>query len=200
MMNIFAIALFTAAPSFAQEFPAARMDSVAPDFTLTDLRGNRHSLNEHRGNYVVLEWVNFDCPFVKKHYESGNMSRLQKTSTGKGAAWFSICSSAPGKQGNLDSKTIQARINNYKARHTAYLIDADGTVGRLYGAKTTPHLFVVDPQGILIYAGAIDDKPSTDKADIATAHNYVVAAMDESMAGNPVSPKVTVSYGCSVKY
>jgi peroxiredoxin len=195
-----AIALVMTAAPMMRGWAEVSIDSAAPEFSLTDHRGNPHALSEHRGKVVVLEWINFDCPFVKKHYETGNMPRLQREYAEKGVVWLSICSSAPGKQGHLANKAISKRLNDYKAKPAGYLIDADGTVGRLYGAKTTPHLFIVDQEGMLVYAGAIDDKPSTDKNDVAAAHNHVVAALDEILAEAPVSRKVTVPYGCSVKY
>jgi hypothetical protein len=149
---------------------------------------------------VVLEWVNYECPFVKKHYGSGNMQKLQKAYTGKGVVWFSINSSAAGKQGYFPTEKIDGLMRERNASPTAYLLDTDGTVGRLYGAKTTPHMFVIDTSGNLVYAGGIDDKPSTDLADIAAAKNHVQAALDETLAGKPVSVTTSPPYGCSVKY
>jgi hypothetical protein len=149
---------------------------------------------------VVLEWVNFECPFSRKHYISGNMPELQKEYTAKGVTWLSICSSAPGKEGYFEGDDLKERIGKMKAVPTAYLIDDQGAVGRMYAAKTTPHMFIIDPGGTLIYAGGIDDIPSTDINDIATARNYVREALDEAMAGKPVAVSVSRSYGCSVKY
>jgi hypothetical protein len=149
---------------------------------------------------VVLEWVNYDCPFVKKHYGSGNLPKLQKAYTGKGVVWLTINSSAPGKQGNFTSAEIESRSKAAGAAFSAYLLDSDGTVGRAYGAKTTPHMYVIDPAGKLVYAGGIDDKPSTDVADIASAKNFVSAALDEGMAGKAISVATSTPYGCSVKY
>lgn len=172
----------------------------APGFTLTDSNGKTHSLSDFKGKFVVLEWVNFDCPFVRKHYASGNMQELQKTYTGKGVVWLSICSSAPGKQGHFAGSELTDRIKEERAVPTAYLVDDDGTVGKRYEAKTTPHMFVISPEGTLLYAGAIDDTPSTDRDAIATAKNYVRSALDASLAGKPVAVSSTKSYGCSVKY
>lgn len=172
----------------------------APDFSLPDANGQQHSLKGHKGRFVVLEWVNPECPFVKKHYGSGNMQALQRESTGKGVAWLSINSSAAGKQGHLTPALAKDFQKAQGVASTAILLDPDGAVGRLYGAKTTPHLFVIDPKGVLIYAGAIDDKPSTDPADIPGATNYVRQVLAEAMAGKPVSKSETRSYGCSVKY
>jgi len=176
------------------------IDKPAPTFTLKDVEGKSHSLADFKGKFVVLEWINFDCPFVGKHYRSNNMQKLQKTYTAKGVVWLSICSSAPGKQGHFTAEVIKKRLAEAKATPTAYLIDEDGTVGKLYGAKTTPHMFIIDPKGTLIYAGGIDDIRSTDVADIAKAKNHVTAALEEALAGKPVTEKVTTPYGCSVKY
>ncbi len=178
----------------------ATVGQTAPAFTLTDTNGKAHSLGDLRGKYVVLEWVNFDCPFVGKHYGSGNMQKLQKTYTARDVVWLSINSSAPGKQGNFTPARINALMKDKGAAPTAYLLDPEGTVGRAYGAKTTPHMYVIDPAGLLIYAGGIDDKPSTDVADIATARNFLSAALDEALAGKTVSVKSSQPYGCSVKY
>lgn len=179
---------------------AAPVDQPAPGFSLKDSNGATHDLASYRGKFVVLEWVNFDCPFVGKHYGSGNMQSLQQTYTAKGVVWLSINSSAPGKQGYFPPDEINALIARKHAHPTAYLIDSDGKVGREYGAKTTPHMFVIDPEGTVLYAGGIDDKPSTDVADIATAKNYVKAALDEALAGQPVAVTSSQPYGCSVKY
>ena len=178
----------------------AAIGQPAPDFSLKDSKGASHALSALKGKYVVLEWVNFECPFVGKHYGSGNMQKLQKTYTGKGVVWFSINSSAAGKQGYFPTDKIDGLVRERNASPTAYLLDTDGTVGRLYGAKTTPHMFVIDGSGNLVYAGGIDDKPSTDVADIATAKNHVQSALDEVLAGKPVSVTSSAPYGCSVKY
>lgn len=180
--------------------PTAGIGQPAPEFTLSDSEGKTHALADFRGKFVVLEWVNFGCPFVRKHYNSGNMPALQKEYTGKGVVWLSICSSAPGKQGYFEGATLRQRISEMKATPTAYLPDPDGAVGKAYGAKTTPHMFVVDPHGKLIYAGGIDDIASTDVEDIARAHNYVRDVLDNAMNGTPVPVAASRSYGCSVKY
>ena len=172
----------------------------APAFSLTDAHGATRSLGQFKGKFVVLEWFNNECPFVGKHYNSGNMQTLQAEATGRGVVWLTIVSSAPGKQGFLTPEQALAAIADRGAHQTALLLDSDGTVGRLYGAKTTPHLFIVNPEGRVIYAGAIDDYPSTDPADIPGATNYVRQALDEALAGRPVSVPSTKSYGCSVKY
>lgn len=172
----------------------------APDFILTDIQGAHVRLSDFKGKTVVLEWTNYSCPFVKKHYDSGNMQDLQKTYTGKGVIWLSINSSAEGKQGYFDSETWKKMAGEKKAASTAILLDRDGTVGHLYGAKTTPHLFIIDAKGMLAYKGAIDDKPSVDPATLKDAKNYVAPALDALLAGKPVETPETASYGCSVKY
>ncbi len=178
----------------------AKIDEKAPDFTLIDSHGNVLKLSDYSGKYIVLEWVNYDCPFVKKHYNSNNMQNLQKKFMSKGVVWLSICSSTQGKQGNFDDKEINKRIKDQKADITAYLKDEDGSVGHSYGAKTTPNMFIIDPSFVLRYAGAIDDIASADQDDIHGSVNYVDKAMTELLAGNPVETKISKPYGCSVKY
>lgn len=179
---------------------APQIGQPAPEFTLTDSNGQSHNLSDFKGKFVVLEWLNHGCPFVKKHYDGGNMQGLQKEYTGKDVVWLSIVSSAPGKQGNMSPEETNKTKEEKGAAPTAVLIDEDGTVGKLYDAKVTPELFVINPEGTLIYAGAIDDKKSVEPADVAGAKNYVKQALDEAMAGNPVSNPQTEAYGCSVKY
>jgi peroxiredoxin len=174
--------------------------SPAPAFTLTDTRGKQVKLADFKGKHVVLEWVNFGCPFVKKHYGSGNMQATQKKAVDKGVVWLSVCSSADGKQGHMDAADWNEEIAERKLASTAVLLDESGQVGKTYGAKTTPHMYIVNPDGVLVYKGAIDDKPTTDQDDIPGAKNYVLAALDESMSGKPVSTASTTPYGCSVKY
>src|SRR3990167_3820193 len=173
---------------------------AAPNFTAQDTNGKSQSLSDYKGKYVVLEWFNHDCPFIKKHYNSGNMQKLQKDYTQKGVIWLSLCSSAPDKQGNYSAEELNQMAQAKGASPTAIIRDADGAIGRLYGAQTTPHLFVINPDGNLIYQGAIDDKPTTDATDIVTSKNYVAAALDAAMSGNPIETSATKSYGCSVKY
>lgn len=173
---------------------------AAPDFKLTDSNGNEHALTDFKGKYVVLEWVNHDCPFVRKHYDSGNMQKLQKTYTEKDVVWLSINSSAMGKEGSVTPEQANELTSTKGANPTAVLLDMDGTVGKQYDAQTTPHMYVINPDGVLIYQGAIDDTPSVDVADVQTAKNYVQAALDESMDGKPVTTGSTKAYGCSVKY
>ncbi|HEX5035974.1 MAG TPA: thioredoxin family protein [bacterium] len=173
---------------------------AAPDFTLKDSDGKTQTLSSYKGKYVVLEWFNEGCPFVKKHYESGSMQALQKEETGKGVVWLSVISSAEGKQGFSTPEQANAARKKWNIASTATLLDAKGEAGKLYEAKTTPHMFVIDPEGKVVYMGAIDDKPTSDPADVKTAKNYVKAALDEAMAGKPVATVSTTPYGCSVKY
>ncbi|MBY0274883.1 thioredoxin family protein [Candidatus Binatia bacterium] len=178
----------------------AIVGQAAPAFTLTGTDGQPHALSEYAGKYVVLEWLNHDCPFVRKHYGSGNMQKLQKKWTAQDVVWLSINSSAPGKQGNYPPEEANELTKEKGAAPTAVLLDPEGTVGRAYGAKTTPHMFIVDPKGVLIYAGGIDDKPSTDPADVAGARNHVDQALTEALAGKSVTIATSTPYGCSVKY
>jgi hypothetical protein len=174
--------------------------AAAPDFTLTDTSGTSHNLSDFKGKVVVLEWVNHGCPFVVKHYSPGNMQGLQADYTSKGVVWLSICSSAEGKQGYYTAEGWQKLNAEKGGKATAILLDPEGTVGKLYGAKTTPHMYVINAEGTLVYQGAIDDKPSTDSDDIPGAKNYVKAALDEVLAGKPVTTGQTKPYGCGVKY
>jgi len=198
------LALASAAALFAALVPAAHAQPAigkpAPEFTLKDTAGKEHSLSDFKGKTVVLEWVNHGCPFVKKHYGPGNMQKLQKAATDKGVVWLSICSSAPGKQGHMDAAAAAAKSKEVNANATAYLLDEDGTVGKAYNARTTPEMFVINPEGALVYMGAIDDKASVDPADIDSAVNHVTAALEEALAGKPVTVPTTKPYGCSVKY
>jgi peroxiredoxin len=178
----------------------AGVGGVAPDFTLKSAAGKDVSLSDFEGKVVVLEWTNSGCPFVKKHYGSGNMQKLQKEATSKGVVWLSICSSAPDKQGNLTDKEALALTAKNGSASTAYLLDPDGKVGRLYEAKRTPEMYVINQKGDLVYHGAIDDKKTPDPADISGAKNYVAAALDDVLAGKPVATPQTEAYGCSVKY
>jgi hypothetical protein len=172
----------------------------APDFKGTDSNGVNHTLSQYRGKYVVLEWANKGCPYDQKHYLSGNMESLQREWTAKGVVWLSVISSAPGEQGSVTPTEENQYLKTMKAAPTAALLDPEGTIGRMYRAKTTPHIFVIDPQGKLIYQGAIDDKPTTDQSDIKTARNYLNEALGAAMAGKPVPVASTRPYGCSVKY
>ena len=186
-------------PSFAMS-ETAKVGHPAPDFTLRDARGAEVSLKSFAGKTVVLEWFNPGCPFVKKFYTNGDMQRLQRESIAKGAVWLTINSSAEGKSGHLSSAEAVGIIGELGLASTALLLDDDGRVGKLYGARVTPHMFVISPQGSLAYAGAIDSVASTRSADIGTATNYVVGALDAISAGKQTSPSDTEPYGCSVKY
>ncbi|MBL1211868.1 MAG: thioredoxin family protein [Ignavibacteriae bacterium] len=178
----------------------AEINRSAPGFTLVDSNGDEHSLSDFEGKIIVLEWINFGCPFVQKHYKSGNMQNLQNKYTGKGIIWLLICSSAPGKQGNLTNEEINAELDELNTAQTAYLIDESGEVGQAYGAKTTPHMYIIDEEGILVYAGGIDDIKSTDVEDIEKAVNYVAEGLDYLLDDMPVQTQVSAPYGCSVKY
>jgi peroxiredoxin len=196
LLGLFASLISTAL--FAADSPP--VGSAAPDFSLTDSKGKTQTVSQYKGKYVVLEWFNPECPFVKKHYGSGNMQKLQEEFTGKGVVWLSVDSSAPGLEGNLTADQANAKIAEWKTKQTALLLDPEGKAGRTYGAKNTPHMFVINPEGKIIYEGAIDSKPSSNPADIASSTNYVKVALDESLGGKPVSNANTKPYGCSVKY
>jgi hypothetical protein len=173
----------------------------APDFTLVDLDGQKHSLTDYRGKTVVIEWNNPDCPIVRKHYDSDNLPKLQRSATADGVVWLLINSGAPGQQGaDYSAAELKRWIADHHAAPTAYFRDSDGKAGHLYGAKTTPHLFIVNATGTLVYQGAIDSIPSARAADIPDATNYVAAALAELKAGRPVTTTDTKPYGCSVKY
>lgn len=197
-LKIFFLSVFfLSAVIFAQ---SAKLNETAPDFKLKDSNGKEHSLSDFKGKVVVLEWINYDCPFVKKHYNSKNMQSLQEKYSKQGVIWLAVCSSAPGKQGNFSVDEINKRSKEYEAKFTAYLIDEDGKVGKMYGAKTTPHMYVINKEGKLVYAGGIDDKASTDIEDIGKAKNYVSSALDEILSGKQPSVQSSTPYGCSVKY
>jgi len=196
---LLALSALAAIPTSTAVLPAA-VGQSAPDFTLPDSDGKTHSLSGLRGKFVVLEWVSFDCPFVRAQYNSGSMPALQRTFTGKGVVWFSICSSAPGKDGYFVGGELRTRLEQMKAAPSAYLVDAQGEVGRLYAAKSTPTMYVVDPRGILIYAGGIDDTPTTDPAEVVHSRNYVREALDLALSGKPLEVTYSRSYGCAVKY
>jgi hypothetical protein len=176
------------------------VDEPAPDFVCNDSNGVTHTLSAYKGKIVVLEWLNHDCPFVKKHYGSGNMQKLQKIYTGRDVIWLSVISSAPGKQGFCTPDKANDLTRTKNAYPTAVLLDPLGTVGKKYGAKTTPHMFIINTEGILVYNGGIDNKRSTDPLDVDKATNYVAKALNELMAGKEVSTKTSAPYGCSVKY
>ena len=172
----------------------------APDFTGVDSNGSQHTLSQYKGKTVVLEWTNHDCPYVKKHYNSGNMQALQKQATADGVVWLSIISSKPGKQGHVSGDDANKLTKSRNAAPTAVILDESSEIGLLYGAKTTPHMYIVDKTGQLVYMGGIDSNPSKDEADIAGAKNYVQVALDAMAAGKAIEDSVTRPYGCSVKY
>jgi hypothetical protein len=174
--------------------------SPAPDFKGTDSNGVQHSLSDYRGKYVVLEWANKGCPYDQKHYLSGSIESQQKDWTAKGVIWLSVISSAPGEQGYVTPSEENTYLKKMNAAPTAALLDPTGTIGRLYEAKTTPHIFIIDPTGKLIYEGALDNKPTTDQADLKGADNYLNDALTAAIAGKPVPVASTRPYGCSVKY
>jgi peroxiredoxin len=173
---------------------------LAPAFSLPGADGKQYSLEDLRGKFVVLEWLNYDCPYVRKHYESKNIQTLQRTYGEKGVMWFAVNSSAPGKQGHLTAESALRLASEKGAAATTTLLDPSGDVGKLYGARTTPHMYVINPEGIVVYAGAIDDNDSTRLSSVEGAKNYVATALDEAMAGKKVSTTSTSPYGCSVKY
>ncbi len=188
-------AIVMAAPALASPV----VGQAAPAFRVTDSNGKARSLAEFKGKTVVLEWTNADCPFVKKHY-AGNMQALQKSAAKDGIVWLTVNSGAPGTPGHVDGAGANAIVKAKGAAPTAYLLDATGDVGRAYAAKTTPHMYVVDPAGKLVYMGGIDDTPTADVADIKTAKNYVTAALADLKAKRAVETASAKPYGCSVKY
>lgn len=194
-------AIAAAALSTGLSAITAEVGKAAPDFTLTDINGKQHSLSDFRGKTVVLEWVNPECPFVVKHYEkSGNMPRTQKSATADGVIWLQINSGHPGAQGDFSPEQVKAWMAKNGVASTAYFRDADGKVGKMYDARTTPHMYIVNPEGTLVYAGGIDSIRSGNPDDIAKATNYVNAVLDDLKAGRPVREPNTRPYGCSVKY
>ena len=197
LKHILSIGLLLSAVSL---YAMVETGSLAPGFTLLDSAGTEHNLSDFKGKYVVLEWTNHQCPFVKKFYVNGDMQSLQRKMTEKGVVWLQILSSAEGKQGHLTASEAEELRTKQEVGSTALLLDAAGVVGHEYGARTTPHMFLVDPKGVVIYQGAIDSIKSTDSADIAGATNYVELAYENAVVGKPVDPATTTPYGCSVKY
>ena len=181
-------------------YASVNVGKPAPDFTGVDSQGIKHTLSQYKGKTVVLEWTNHDCPYVKKHYNSGNMQKLQKNATDNGIVWLSIISSRPGKQGHVSGKQANQLTQSRNAAPTAVILDETSEIGLLYGAKTTPHMYIIDKTGQLVYMGGIDNIPSKDEDDIAGAKNYVRAALDAMAAGKTIEDSITRPYGCSVKY
>lgn len=196
----FIVSLLAASALAAPAAAAPVVGQPAPAFTAVDANGKTRSLSEFKGKTVVLEWTNSGCPYVRKHYDSGNMQRLQSQATKDGAVWLTVISSAPGTQGYVAGADAKGWKGKEKAAHTDLLLDPKGTVGRAYDAKTTPHMYIVDKAGKLVYMGGIDDKPSADPASLNGAKNYVSAALADVKAGRAVAQAATRPYGCSVKY
>src|SRR6202012_1901285 len=192
-LNTKRITVALAALALASTAFAVRPSDLAPDFKGTDSNGKTQTLSQYRGKYVVLEWANQGCPYEQKHYKSGNMEALQKEWTAKGVVWLSIISSAPGEQGYVTPPEENDYLAKMHAAPTAAILDPTGAIGHLYNAKTTPHMFVIDPTGKIVYEGAIDDKPSPDPSTLNGAHNYVSEALTAAMAGKPVPTPQTRS-------
>ena len=197
MKSVLTTLLFTLATTAGA---ALKIGALAPEFTAIDTRGNSLTLSDYRGTTVILEWTNHDCPYVRKHYDSGNMQRQQQASTDQGAVWLSIISSAPGKQGHVTPAQADALTVKRNAAPSAVILDEKGDIGRLYGAKTTPHMYIIDADGKLAYMGGIDSIASSNPGDIEKATQYVPAALAEMMNGKPITSSVTRPYGCSIKY
>ena len=193
------VALSVAALFTTTALATAVPGQPAPGFTVTDLTGKPVKLEDYKGKTVVLEWINFGCPFVMKHYNSGNMQALQKKYAND-VVWLAVNSTNKGHSDWADPGPLNAQLKQLGAQPARYLVDEPGTMGQAYGAKTTPHMYIIDPSGKVVYNGAIDDKRSTNPADVKTSKNYVVAALDELKAGKPVSQPTTAPYGCTIKY
>ena len=181
-------------------YVAPAIGKPAPEFKAVDTYGKEHSVSQYRGKWVVLEWLNHGCPYVRKHYDNKVMQALQKKYTDKGVVWLSVVSSKPGKQGHYSNDKANALTKENGAAPNSVLVDAAGTVGRMYDARTTPHMFVINPEGTLLYMGGIDDKPNTRASDFKDARPHVDIALQEAMAGKPVSVTTSQPYGCNVKY
>lgn len=199
-MNFRLLVLCAALAFGANVHAAVKVGEPAPDFTLSDSNGKTHALSQYKGKIVVLEWNNPKCPFVGKHYGSGNMQKQQAEATAAGAIWLTINSSASGTQGDVDGAAANAYVTKVSGKQTAYLLDPSGKVGHLYGARTTPHMYVIDKTGVLRYMGGIDSIKSTDKDDVAKATQYVPQALSELAAGKTVGMPLAEPYGCSVEY
>lgn len=193
---IFIMSLFIVHSSFA----SVRVGSEAPAFSEKDHNGKLQSLKDYKGKWVVLEWFNEGCPYVKKHYGSNNMQMLQKKYKGQNVAWLTVASSAEGKQGYVAPDKAMDQVKRVKMASSALLLDADGSMGRAYFAKTTPHMYIIDPKGKIAYAGAIDSNDSANPEKIKDSENYIVSALDSALSGKPIKTASTKPYGCSVKY
>lgn len=199
MKSLLILAALAVLP-FSAAYAAPEIGKPAPEFMADDVNGDHVMLSSLKGKTVVLEWSNPDCPFVHKQYDSGNMQSVQKQATADGVVWVTIVSSAKGKQGNYPAAELKKIYADKKSSLSNLIIDESGEIGKLYGAKTTPHMFVIDKEGTLVYQGAIDDKSGTDKEEVKTAKNYVLAALADLKAGKPVATSTTNPYGCGVKY
>jgi peroxiredoxin len=199
-MNIYKLSLIILFAAVSSISASVETGTTAPNFTLTDTTGVTHSLSDFKGKYVVLEWTNHKCPFVVKHYTKGDMQATQKAMADEGAIWLQIVSSAPGKQGHVTAAAGEALRKELAMNSTAMLLDESGEVGKAYDARKTPQMYLINPEGVLIYQGAIDSNPSTRQSDIADATNYVVAAYTSAKAGEPVKNATTSAYGCGIKY
>ena len=193
-----ALTTLAAGALYAADVPP--VGSAAPDFSAPDANGKTQSLAEYKGKYVVLEWFNPECPFVKKHYGGGNMQKLQGEFTGKGVVWLTIDSNAPGTEGSITAEQAKKIMDSWKTKQTALVLDPESKIAKLYGAKNTPNMVIISPDGKIVYEGAIDSKATPNPADIPSSTNYVKSALDESLAGKPISNAQTKPYGCSVKY
>jgi len=198
LFGVVMLALFLSAPpAFAQ----VEVGQKAPEFEAVDvMSGKPVKLSDYKGQLVVLEWSNHECPFVRKHYDSGNMQKTQKAAKEMGGAWITVVSSAPGNQGHVSAEEAKKIAEDDGASISAKILDEGGKIGNLYGAKTTPHMYVINAEGTLVYTGAIDSIPTTSREDVEKADNYVLVAIEELKAGNPVSVSITQPYGCSIKY
>ncbi|MBS1222238.1 MAG: alkyl hydroperoxide reductase/Thiol specific antioxidant/Mal allergen [Proteobacteria bacterium] len=200
LQAFFRVFLITLALVTGSAIAAPRVGEPAPDFTGVDTQGKTHRLADYRGKTVVLEWTNHDCPYVRKHYGAGNLQEQQREAAAQGVIWLSVISSAPGQQGHVSPAEADELTRSRKAAPHAVLLDPEGRIGRAYEAKTTPHMYIIDEVGKLVYLGGIDSLATADPADIPKATQYVRVALKERAAGQPISAPVTRSYGCSVKY
>ncbi len=202
LIVVFVALLFQGGPAWGQpgQVPEIAIGKLAPNFSIMDENGHRQRLSDYRGSHVVLEWTNRDCPFVKKHYDSDNMQSLQTDARSRGVAWLTVTSTAPSHAGYMDAAGAQRFRNRYDATPTSILLDPDGRMGRQYDVEVTPQVFIIDPGGILVYTGGMDDKPTTRIADVDQATDYVGEALDETLAGRPVSRPITRAYGCPIDY
>lgn len=199
-MKLAAVLIALTAGMTCAAMAAPQIGQPAPDFTGIDSNGKTHSLSDYKGKKVILEWTNHRCPYVRKHYSTGNMQKLQKDTTAEGIVWLTVISSAPGKQGYVTGDEANELTASRGAAPTAVILDSTGVIGHAYEAKTSPHMYIIGKDSTLLYMGAIDDKPDARKSSIKTATNYVRVALAEIADGKPVGKPVTRAYGCSIKY